>query len=119
VRSSAFKYKNVFNIKQSKYCNKRIDYNGKKFDSTKEKNRYIQLQTMLKYGQIAGFQTQVTFELIPKNKHFRAVSYRCDFVISYPDGHKEIEDVKGFRTKDYIIKKKLMWHIHNILIKEI
>lgn len=30
-----------------------------------------------------------------------------------------VEDTKGFKTKDYIIKRKAMLHIHGIRIKEI
>ena len=30
-----------------------------------------------------------------------------------------VEDTKGFKTKDYIIKRKLMLHVHGIRIKEI
>jgi hypothetical protein len=48
----------------------------------------------------------------------RAVHYVADFV--YKDNYKEIvEDAKGFRTKDYIIKRKLMLFIHGIRIKEV
>ena len=30
-----------------------------------------------------------------------------------------VEDTKGFKTKDYIIKRKLMLYVHGIRIKEI
>lgn len=44
----------------------------------------------------------------------------ADFV--YTDnasGQTVVEDTKGVRTKEYIIKRKLMLHVHNIQIHEI
>ena len=50
----------------------------------------------------------------------RSCRYVADFV--YTDratGRTVVEDTKGFRTKEYIIKRKLMLHVHGIRIKEI
>jgi len=48
----------------------------------------------------------------------RKVSYVADFV--YARGNElVVEDVKGVRTQEYIIKRKLMLHIHGIRIKEV
>ena len=50
----------------------------------------------------------------------RAVNYVADFV--YTDlktGQKIVEDAKGAKTKEYIIKRKLMLHVHGIRIREI
>lgn len=47
------------------------------------------------------------------------VNYVADFV--YTDcrsGNQVVEDSKGMRTKDYIIKRKLMLWIHKIRILE-
>jgi hypothetical protein len=41
-----------------------------------------------------------------------------DFVYM-ENGKKVVEDTKGFRTKDYIIKRKLMLYVHGIRIKEV
>ena len=73
-------------------------------------------------------QKQVTYELIPAHYEVingkrkcieRACTYRADFVY-YDVENKQlvVEDSKGFRTKDYIIKRKLMLHVHGIKIKE-
>ena len=45
-------------------------------------------------------------------------SYIADFVYT-ENGEKVVEDTKGFRTKDYIIKRKLMLYIHGIRIQEV
>lgn len=50
----------------------------------------------------------------------RSVKYIADFV--YTDkatGQTVVEDTKGVRTKEYIIKRKLMLYLHGIRIKEI
>jgi hypothetical protein len=48
----------------------------------------------------------------------QAVKYVADFVYE-ENGKLIVEDTKGFRTKDYIIKRKLMLWVHGIQIKEI
>ena len=63
--------------------------------------------------------------LIPSQKRDgkvveRECAYVADFV--YHDAHTGelvVEDTKGVRTKDYVIKRKLMLSIYNIRIKEI
>lgn len=48
----------------------------------------------------------------------RAVNYIADFVYQ-ENGQKVVEDTKGFKTKDYILKRKLMLWVHNIRIREV
>ena len=96
--------------------------------SLKERNRAAVLELMQKQGLISGLQKQVVYNLIPaqygvvdgKKKCLeRACTYRADFVY-FDERTKElvVEDTKGFRTKDYVIKRKLMLHEHGIRIKE-
>ena len=96
--------------------------------STKERNRGAVLELLQRQGYISGLQKQVVYSLIPaqygvvdgKKKCLeRACTYRADFV--YFDERTNglvVEDTKGFKTKDYIIKRKLMLHEHGIKIKE-
>lgn len=48
--------------------------------------------------------------------------YKADFVyeVCQPDGtwKQVVEDTKGAKTKEYIIKRKLMLFIHGISVKE-
>jgi hypothetical protein len=48
----------------------------------------------------------------------RRCVYVADFVYT-EDGKKVVEDTKGMRTKEYVIKRKLMLYIHHIKIKEV
>lgn len=107
----------------TKYKSRKVTVGGKVFDSRKEYVRYCELLLLQKAGDISDLQTQVKFELIPSQKEFgkvveRACTYVADFVYEY-DGKKVVEDTKGFKTKDYIIKRKLMLWVHGIRIKEV
>lgn len=102
----------------SKYGNRKV--NG--FDSKKEANRYAELALMQRAGAIANLKRQVRFTLIPAQYKdgkciFRSCSYVADFVYE-KDGETVVEDTKGFKTPEYIIKKKLMFQVHGILITE-
>lgn len=106
----------------AKYGNKKIG----SFDSKKEWRRYSDLLLFEKAGIISGLQTQVTFELLPTQLDEngkvieRKISYIADFVyVDCKTGKTIVEDAKGFRTKDYIIKRKLMLHLKGIRIKEV
>lgn len=46
--------------------------------------------------------------VVPKQKGEREVRYISDFYYKEKNGQIVLEDTKGFRTKDYIIKRKLM-----------
>ena len=109
-------------MRKNKYNN-----NGKG-SSIKERKRGAELELMQRAGIISDLQKQVPYELIPAHYEVvngkrkcieRACTYKADFVY-YDIENKQlvVEDSKGFRTKDYIIKRKLMLHMHGIKIKE-
>ena len=107
----------------SKYHSRKITRDGMTFDSVKEYKRYQELALLERVGQVSDLQRQVKFELIPSQRINgkvveRACTYVADFVYSQ-DGQLVVEDTKGFKTKDYIIKRKLMLHVHGIRIKEV
>lgn len=101
-----------------KYGNVKVTVDGHTFDSKKEYNRYCELKLMERAGLIKDLETQKKFELIPKQDGERAVNYIADFVYT-ENGETVVEDTKGFKTKEYIIKRKLMKYIHGIEIKEV
>ena len=106
-----------------KYGNRKIIRDGIEFDSIKECQRYCELKLMQRAGVISDLKMQVPFELIPTQRIDgkvveRATNYIADFVYQQ-DGQKVVEDTKGFRTKDYILKRKLMLWIHGIRIREV
>ena len=117
----------------AKYHNKKAIADGISFDSTKEMRRYKELKLMQSAGEISGLELQRKFVLIPAqfettlNKHGRPVkkcverecSYVADFVYDDKDKNTHVEDVKGMKTRDYIIKRKLMRYIFGIAIEEV
>lgn len=108
----------------SKYRNKKTVCGGITFDSMAEAKRYEYLSLLERTGHISGLTMQVELVLIPKQAKEgggceRAVKYKADFVYSNGTIGVIVEDVKGFKTKDYIIKRKLMLEKHGITISEI
>lgn len=124
----------------SKYYNiKTRASDGIVFDSHKEARRWEQLLLLQKAGKIVELQRQVAYELIPaqyetfpryskKGERLkdgqrlleRKVEYVADFVYTDAEtGELIVEDTKGVKTKDYILKRKLMLAVHSIRIKEV
>lgn len=107
--------------KPLKYRNHKCEYSGIKFDSKKEMERYLTLKICADKGIISDLNLQVPFLLVPKNEEFRGAYYRADFTYMQ-DGNLIVEDVKSPITREnaeYKLKKKLMFHVHKIKIKEI
>lgn len=121
----------------SKYGAKKVTVDGFTFDSKKEARRYQELFLMELDGEITNLQMQVKYILIPSQyatterysktgkrlKDGRVCiekecAYIADFVYEQ-DGKLIVEDTKGFRTPEYIIKRKLMLYIHGIRIQEV
>lgn len=124
----------------SKYHNNiTVTSDGIKHASQKEASRWCELKLLERAGKISDLQRQVEFELIPTQwvtydkysrdgellgEGFRVAERRCvyiaDFVyIDNETGQKVVEDTKGVRTKEYVIKRKLMLYIHHIRINEV
>lgn len=92
-----------------KYGNKKIIVDNIKFDSKKEASRYQELKLLEKAKMIEDLRLQVRLEIVPKQKGERNVVYVADFMYFDKTLNKcIIEDTKGFKTKDYIIKRKLV-----------
>ena len=105
--------------KYNKYKNQKVVVDDIKFDSKKEASRYLELKLLEKAGQIRGLILQPSFELIPKQESERAVKYIADFM--YVENEETIvEDVKGMKTKEYILKRKIFKYKYtNYIIREI
>lgn len=102
-----------------KYGNYECVVEGERFDSIREALRWQELRMMEKAGEISGIERQVTYELIPKQPGERAVKYIADFRYKDRNGLTVVEDAKGMKTKDYIIKRKLLLYMHGIKIVEV
>ena len=119
----------------SKYNAKKVEYNGMTFDSKRELKRYKELELLQESGEITNLQRQVKYVLIPTQREPDIIgkrggvkkgkviehecSYTADFAYNDEDGDLVVEDSKGFKTKDYSIKRKLMLYVHGIKIKEV
>lgn len=105
-----------------KYGNRKTVVDNITFDSKKEADRYVQLKLLLKAGKIEDLKLQPKYELQPKykmnGKTVSAITYTPDFEY-YEDGIKIVEDVKGFKTRDYILRKKLFEYKYQTPITEI
>lgn len=120
---------------KNKYSNKKIERDGITFDSAKEYRRYCTLKVLQAAGEITDLKMQVKFVLIPTQREPDTVgvrggikkgkliekecAYYADFVYKDKNGEIVVEDTKGMRTVEYVIKRKLMLYIHGIRIKEI
>lgn len=106
----------------NKYHAKKVEFDGILFDSRREANRYAELRILERAGKITDLRRQEEFVLIPKCGKERPAKYHADF--SYIDtatGEKVVEDVKSraTKTKDYILRRKLMNWQHGIQIREV
>ena len=123
----------------SRFGNKKVKTeDGLTFDSKKEYSRYLELKAMEDAGLIWNLRRQVKFLLLPavyetqkvqlktkvKEKDvclYRETHYVADFVY-LQDGEEVVEDVKAsaeFQDPVYKLKKKLMYMMNNVKIKEV
>jgi len=126
----------MYGIPKNKYHARKVTICGIDFDSKKEGMRYLLLKDMERTGEISNLRLQVPFELLPaiyrdevvhlKTKDKierrlvqRAVTYVADFVYTDKDGKEHVEDTKGLRLPEYILKKKMMLALKGIEIIEI
>lgn len=129
------RYNNYY--RGNKYSNKKIEYQGKKFDSKKELRFYCVLEDLQEAGIIKDLKTQVPFEIQPKfkdseGKTIRAIKYIADFTCIVCDverfkravgqdlklkkGDLAVLDTKGYKTDVYKLKYKMMlYHGYKII----
>ena len=114
---------------------KTLSPDGILFDSKREARRWKELNLMLRAGLISDFRRQVKYILIPIQRepdrvgkrggkiqgHLleREADYIADFVYRGKNGNEVVEDSKGVRTKDFVIKRKLMLWVHGIKVREV
>ena len=107
---------------------------GITFASKKEADRFMVLKTLEAKGKITDLKTQVKFVLIPAQREpdgvgvrggkvkgkliERECAYIADFVYMR-DGEMVVEDTKGMKTPEYIVKRKLLLYMTGIKIREV
>lgn len=139
---TASEYKSLMKKGKNKYHAEKTTFDGITFDSKREAYRYLELRVLEKAGKIKKLETQKPYELIPaqwetietgevyktgikkgqvKTKRVcieQSVVYIADFVYE-ENGKTVVEDAKGKRLPEYIIKRKLMLWVHGIRIREV
>lgn len=123
---------------KSKYGSRKVTVDGVTYDSVKEYRRFKELSLLERSGTIQNLQRQVKYVLIPAQREYcneiytkgrkkgcfkpgKLLEKECSYIADFAyiqNGEIVAEDTKGFRTKDYIVKRKLMLWIHGIRIKE-
>lgn len=99
----------------SKYRAKPTFVDGIRFASKREAKRYEELKLLIRIGQISDLELQPKFDIIVNE--IKICRYIADFRYK-ENGSTIIEDVKGFKTPVYKLKKKLMFAYHGISINE-
>lgn len=96
----------------NKYNAKMVIIDGHAFPSKREADYYMIYKGMLDRGEITWLELQPRFELIPAftnhdGKKIRPCHYTADFLLHFPDGREMVVEVKGFRTRDYVLRRKM------------
>lgn len=106
--------------KKSKYRNVKVTTpDGETFDSGREADRWMQLKLLEKAGEISHLERQPKFYLygskgpvLIRSKGYpngRRAVWKGDFAYFCSVRNKRIcEDVKGFRTQIFILKKAIV-----------
>jgi len=102
--------------RNNKYNARKIRFDGHVFDSSKEATRYLILKDLERHGQIEDLVLQPAFVLQKKfqyeGKTLSAIKYIADFMYKNHEGNLVVEDVKGYKTDVYNLKKKLFLRLY-------
>lgn len=101
--------KNKYNARKTVMC-------GHEFDSKREAEIYLDLLSRKQHGEIVRIGLQPSYTLLEgfrdnQGNKQRAITYTADFFVTYADGRHEVIEVKGVRTRDYQLRKKLFLHM--------
>lgn len=105
----------VTTVKPSKFRAQKTVIDGHTFASKKEGSRYSILKLLEKAGEIQDLKLQPEWKI--EINGIPICRYIADFTYTQ-NGVKIVEDVKGFRTKEYRLKRKLLKAVHGITILE-
>ena len=100
--------KNKYNARKTVMC-------GHVFDSKREAEIYLDLLSRKQHGEIIRIGLQPSYTLLAgfkdnTGKNQKPITYTADFFVTYADGRNEVIEVKGVRTRDYMLRKKLFLH---------
>ena len=113
--------------KPNKYHAQKTTVCGRTFDSRREAEVYLELLAQKQAGEIVRIGFQPSYTLLAgfrdnQGNNQRPITYTADFFVTYADGHSEVIEVKGMRTRDYLLRKKLFLHMmrkKDIIFREV
>ena len=113
--------------KPNKYNARKTVMCGHTFDSRREAEIYLDLLSRKQHGEIIRIGLQPSYTLLAgfrdnQGKKQRPITYTADFFVAYADGRNEVIEVKGMRTRDYLLRKKLFLYKmrdENIIFREV
>lgn len=113
--------------KPNKYNARKTVMCGHMFDSKREAEVYLELLAQKQAGEIVRIGLQPSYTLLEgfrdnTGKNQKPITYTADFFVTYADGHSEVIEVKGMRTRDYLLRKKLFLHMmrdKDIIFREV
>ena len=99
-------------MRRHKYGAKQVIIDGHVFPSKAEARKYVELKLLWRAGEVLEIELQPKFELQPGFRHqgkaILPITYTADFRVTYADGRVEVIDVKGVRTQQYQLRKKML-----------
>ena len=104
----------------NKYGAKKVEIDGHIFDSRLEGRYYEHLLYLMNDGVVESFEMKKSYTLLDKFTHpktgktVRAIKYTPDFEVIYADGHVEVVDTKGMKTRDFIMRCKMFMFRYQI-----
>lgn len=112
--------RNKYNARKTTVC-------GHTFDSRREAEVYLELLAQKQAGKIVRIGFQPSYTLLAgfkdnTGKNQKPITYTADFFVTFADGHSEVIEVKGVRTRDYLLRKKLFLYKmrkENIIFREV
>lgn len=101
--------RNKYNAHKTTVC-------GHTFDSRREAEIYLDLLSRKQAGEVLRIELQPQYTLLEgfrdnQGNKQRAITYTADFFVTYADGRNEVIEVKGVRTRDYVLRKKMFLHM--------
>ena len=102
--------------KPNKYHARKTTVCGRTFDSKREAEIYLDLLSRKQAGEVLRIELQPQYTLLAgfkdnQGNKQRPITYTADFFVTFADGRNEVIEVKGVRTRDYLLRKKMFFHM--------
>ena len=113
-------YENSKKPKKAKYRSYKTSVDGHTFDSVKEAQYYQDLKRLIGGRKIEAIIVDPSAaNFCQCIRYHNKYKVKADFITFNNDGTYDVIDVKGFKTKEYIAKKKVFEDKYNLKITEI